>query len=1140
MSRQAIHLSLLLFVTCLSTRASAGDWPTWRYDASRTGTSPETLPDTLHLQWIRHWPALVPAFWQVRQERVQFDRGYEPIVLGKTVLVGSSRNDSLTALDVDTGQEKWRFYTDGPVRLAPVGWQGKVYCGSDDGCLYCLAADSGKLLWKYRAVPSERKALGNGRLISVWPVRGGPVIARGRVYFTAGVWPFEGIFVTALDAETGQRVWVNDSCGSRYIEHPHAAMAFGGPSPQGYLMVRGNELVVPSSRAFPAFFDLDSGKLVEFAFGHGGFGSRPGSWFVATDTAGQLVIDPKVNTEMHDGGQQIIGQRGAIRKTDEVLPDRITIGTREYRIQEGVRSLVSLGGKAYRFDQAFSGVTGTVHSVLAADGKLFVVTQEGDLYCFGPARATPKTYPLDVPPLDRPADAWTTQAQRILKHTDARSGYAVVLGLGTGRLAEALAAESQLHVIVVEPDAEKVQAFRQRLDQAGLYGTRIVVHQSDPLQFALPPYLASLIVSEDRTTGEVAGRLVETFSPSLRPYGGTLCLELADQSEPGRVAPESGRHGPARNKTLNKVSRDGSWTFVTRTGPLPGTADYTGQENFDELVRSPMGLLWFGDTFHHHKLFYKTYYFEIGRGLPTEISVAQGVMKYTVATEPYGPNRPGMSYHDYLRFLERTLTYQDGYTDIYTGRVLTKPSDSAASSPTPRAATPDRPATVSPVRTNPLTGLAEGREFLKMHGCDQSAVDYGHVLTMRSGTAAYYDKTLESGTINISGMRSGCRNSIIPAGGVLCLPSWTGNCVCNYPVYTSLALVHMPAQFEQWTAWGGVAIEAPLGRVGLNFGAPGDRATDDGTLWLDYPSVGGPSPVVPVKIEPENVEWFYRHAVWMKGGQGWPWVTASGVKGVQAIRIEPVALRSDPPGETFSVRWLGSLKPPSTDTYTFAAKADHGVRLWIGDQLVLDNSKNLRRGSIDEIAGTIALPAGVLAPLKLEYYQLKGRPRSQAAFCELHWSSPSMAKTVLGEAHLQTADGQPGGLTGLYYDSGNLTGPAALQVDPELQFAWGQARPAVLTRLPRPLQLPRRTFTVRLFFAEPDGLAPGQRVFSIKLQGQEVLPRFDIAQQSGGPDRGVVQEFKGIPVQDALAIEFRPTTDKPAVIGGVELIAEGP
>jgi hypothetical protein len=65
------------------------------------------------------------------------------------------------------------------------------------------------------------------------------------VYLAAGVWPFEGIFVWALDAETGRPVWLNDGCGSLYLEHPHAAMAFGGPSPQGYLLIRGGELVVP-------------------------------------------------------------------------------------------------------------------------------------------------------------------------------------------------------------------------------------------------------------------------------------------------------------------------------------------------------------------------------------------------------------------------------------------------------------------------------------------------------------------------------------------------------------------------------------------------------------------------------------------------------------------------------------------------------------------------------------------------------------------------------------------------------------------------------------------------------------------------------------------------------------------------------
>ena len=33
-------------------------------------------------------------------------------------------------------------------------------------------------------------------------------------------------------------------------------------------------------------------------------------------------------------------------------------------------------------------------------------------------------------------------------------------------------------------------------------------------------------------------------------------------------------------------------------------------------------------------------------------------------------------------------------------------------------------------------------------------------------------------------------------------------------------------------------------RLGLNLGAPGDRQDAEGTLWLDYPSVGGPSPDV--------------------------------------------------------------------------------------------------------------------------------------------------------------------------------------------------------------------------------------------------------------------------------------------------------
>ncbi len=1128
------HLTCLIGVLCFAAAAPAvaADWPMWRCDAGRTACSPEKLAEPLHLQWVRHYGPLQPAFWQVRQERVQFDAGYEPVVWGQTMFVCSSRNDSVTALETETGRQRWRFYAEGPLRFAPAVMDGQVYCASDDGCLYCLDAATGTLRWKHRAAPSLRNVLGNGRLISVWPVRGGPVAADGRMYLAAGVWPFEGIFVWALDAQTGRPLWVNDRCGSLYLEHPHGAMAFGGPSPQGALLIRGGQLVVPSSRAFPAFFDLPSGKLAEFAFGHGGHGSRPGSWFVSTDPAGELVIDPLINTEIHDAGQQVIGQAGARPQIDEVRADRVTMGSESYRLRPHAASTISVGGKTFRFADGFPGVDGDVHTMLAADGKLFVVSKQGSIYCFGPRQAEVLTYPLASPPLERPDDRWRETAARILRRAGTEAGYALVLGLGTGRLAEELALQSPLHVIVVEPDAEKADAFRRRLDGAGLYGERIVVHAADPLQFSLPPYLASLIVSEDlNAAGFQAGpAFLATAFAALRPYGGTLCLELpADRH--AALGPTS-READSSLAGV-RIEREGELSLVVRAGPLPGAADYRGRPNRDQRVRAPLGLLWFGDTFHHHKLFYKTFTHEAGRGLPETIRVVDGVMKYEVTPQPYGPNPSGVGYHDYLRRLERELTYREGCTDVYTGRVLTEAEAERAATAFAREPDGEPEPLPAPIRTNPLTGIDEARDIIKTYGCDLSPVDYGELYTLRSGTAAYYDKRLESGTISISGTRSGCRNSIIPAGGVLSLPSWTGNCTCNYPVYTSLALVAMPPEFEQWSAWGDVAVAAPVRRVGINLGAPGDRVADNGTLWLDWPSAGGPSPTVPVQVQPEDAEAFYRHATWIRGGQGAPWVSASGIKGLKRLRIEPVALKSAPPGNTFSVRWLGSIQPQYSEAYTFHGKSDEGLRLWIGDQLLLDNSAQLRRGDRGEVSATISLESGKLVPIKLEYDPPKERRVDQPATIELSWSSASISKSPIPPDRLFSAGGQPGGLTGMYYATAMLTGPAALQTDPHIRFDWGQTLPTILHPLPRPLPLVPRAFTVLLTFAEPDGLLPGQRVFSVRMQGAEVLRDFDVAGEAGAVNRGVVKEFRGVKIHEALELEFATATENPAILCGV-------
>jgi len=316
----------------------------WRYDAGRTAVTPHALAETLHLQWTRQLPAPAPAF---RNERLRFDAGYEPVVMGKQLFVGSARTDSVTAYDTDTGEERWRFYADGPVRCAPVAANGRVYFGSDDGCVYCLDAEQGRVIWRVRAVPSNRTILGNGRLISVWPIRGGPVLVNGTLYFAAGVWPLEGTFIYALEAVTGKVVWLNDRGGFVYGRQPHNAVAIGGISPQGYLFVNGDDLVVPCGTAYPATLDRHTGEIKSFELPSDG--RLPGGWFASLDARrGKVAFDSSVNREQHE--------------------DKMNKG----RGTDGVSRTISVGGRVLRLGygstllfRRVAGSTEELHSAAA-------------------------------------------------------------------------------------------------------------------------------------------------------------------------------------------------------------------------------------------------------------------------------------------------------------------------------------------------------------------------------------------------------------------------------------------------------------------------------------------------------------------------------------------------------------------------------------------------------------------------------------------------------------------------------------------------------------------------------------------------------------------------------------------------------
>jgi len=477
--------------------SSAEDWPMWRFDANRSAVSPQKLPEKLHLQWVRKYPRVKPAFGS---RRLQFDAGYEPVVMGKTLFVGSPCNDTVTAIDTETGVEKWKFFANGPVRFAPVAFKSKVFAASDDGCLYCLNAVTGKLLWKFRAVPSNRKILGNGRMMSVWPVRGGPVLKDGRIYFAAGIWPFEGIFVYALDAETGKVIWLNDRSGSLYMGHPHGAWSFGGPSLQGYLLVNGNDLLVPNGTGgVPAYFDIDTGELLAFCH----LANRiPGSWFVMGDPNGLLSVDPDYNRELHEDR---FYETEWSNRNPWVSSQRIDpwVG-RKWLARAGSRNRISVNGREYSFGAGFEAVEGKVCSMFAADGKMFIVTDEGCIYCFGAKAVSPKRYEVGHTLLQMKPDSWNAKVKQILRLTGAENGYTLVLGVGTGRLIEELAIQTKMHIIAVDSDGKKVDAFRRRLDSAGLYGSRVVgsCRRSHGL------WLAPLSCESDCVRGLVGGGFI--------------------------------------------------------------------------------------------------------------------------------------------------------------------------------------------------------------------------------------------------------------------------------------------------------------------------------------------------------------------------------------------------------------------------------------------------------------------------------------------------------------------------------------------------------------------------------------------------------------------------------------------------------
>jgi len=603
---------VLTGVSCAISHAA--DWPTYRGDSRRSGYTAERLPADLSLLWTyrpRHIPQ--PA-WSGRDTRMEFDWAYHTVIARGTLFFGSSADCKVYALDAATGRELWTFFTDGPVRFAPAIWRGRVFAVSDDGYLYCLAAKTGKLMWRRRGGPEDSWVLGNGRIISRRPARGGPVVADGVVYFAAGIWPSEGIFVYALDAATGKVLWKNDSSGGLVMEQPHGGnRARSGISAQGYMAVGKQRVFLATGRAIPAVLDRAGGELLYFhlAVNHFNGGAEiilDGDLF----HNGGRAFDVGTGDEVFKGalGPVVATRKGLVRWSNGTVVASRWIETERIDRKgntvpgKGLETIWSIpvhyggtslmmagqtvvsGGKGADGDGVTvahatakgaswsAGVDGIPYGLSVAAGRLYVSTDQGTIYCYG----SPTDEPANV---IEPAsefsfsdnDIYATAANKIIEATGITEGYCLDIGCGGGGLSYALAKRTNLRIYAVDSDPEAVATARKRLDAAGLYGVRVTVHHVGPTQTPYPDYFANLIVSGRSITDGPDPDVEEEVGRVLRPYGGVACM---------------GGPGAMRKTVRGALKGAGEWTH-----------QYADPANTicspERLAKGPLTMLWFAD-----------------------------------------------------------------------------------------------------------------------------------------------------------------------------------------------------------------------------------------------------------------------------------------------------------------------------------------------------------------------------------------------------------------------------------------------------------------------------------------------------------------------------------------------------------------
>jgi outer membrane protein assembly factor BamB len=623
-------LSLIFFFSSLASLlpAQLQDWPMWRFDHNRSASTPEPLPEQLYPQWQIKYSERIPV-WDdpLNQNLMQFDRLFEPVTGAGMIFIGFNDQDKVLALDINTGLERWHFYTDGPVRMPLAFADNRVYLTGDDGYLYCLDAITGQLRWKLLLAPSENKLLGNKRMISMWPARGGLVIQDGILYTAASIFPLMGTYIYAINAETGSIIWKNEATGSNYILQPHRSPAFADVAPQGAFTISGNKLLVAGGRSVPAAFDAATGEELYYQLAASGktggaftcandrvfFNHHRDrmTWMYDSENGNRLQQNAGEYPVVHGDTIYFSGERinAKVLGPDKKLTDLWTseLGASTDLIRAGnvlyaadsliISALEIINGTTPKLIWSYKSDE-TVERLIAARGKLIAVTTAGTIKVFG---SIPSADFITLAGDEESSQVRSKDAEFILSGTGVSEGFSLVFGTADLKLLQHLAVKSNLSIIAYERDRARIEYLRSFFDAQGLNSSRISFLPLDSEFPRLPQYFSSLtIIDDEQLTESLNPELLARLYELTRPYGGKVWIRTGKGSRKTLLILNSA----LEDFKSFTVSSGRGYYLLERQGAIEGTAPWTHNygniantvKSDDKMVKAPLGILWFGGS----------------------------------------------------------------------------------------------------------------------------------------------------------------------------------------------------------------------------------------------------------------------------------------------------------------------------------------------------------------------------------------------------------------------------------------------------------------------------------------------------------------------------------------------------------------